>query len=585
MKAPDRPRTGSNPPAPLLLVAASLLAAAAAGCRTEGSRPDEKTGHVCAVPAAANPAFPLQVDPAARGSADLSRVTVLGFSQVASGDPPDPQVLQLDPDLLLRAWQRWDRSGMTAAEYNAGYPAAAHAQGIVFMGGSTASALFRDEAASDAEFRSLVACDARGRPVYRNAAGTAFYRASLASPAYRQRLVDYGKLQIDAGVDGLYYDEVTSSYDGARWDGNEGFDDAHVADFGGFLCDRYGSLDAAALASRFGLRPGELDCTGPAETRGRSFDYRGYLARNGWLDAPLSSANPLAREWGRTLDNRPDPAVGSFVETYPARVYWQEIVAAVRSYAREVYGRELLVTSNGIYPFVDFQGVGLYDGNKDGPGGAEVSYVPVANGHLDGTASLLPAFLGLKARSARIAGPEVPVALFLDWPTTTMDHYVALPFAERKDYFRIFLAEAYAAGLTYAFPLRTTTGEPTAAQLGMMDFFAQLAAFYRAHADLYHGARDLSDPVTVSLPSIAAHLTRLADGGTVLHLVNHAYAQGVQARSGLAVSFPAPQQPARVTLVSPDRAADAEVGFTYDAGGLVHVEVGQLDAYLAVVAR
>lgn len=576
-------RSGSKRLALAGALLALLLLAGLVGCGTE--RPAQPSAHVCAVPAPANPTLPLAVDPGARGTADFSRMTVLGFSQVGNADPPDPQVLQLDPDLLIRGWQRWDRWGVAASEYNAGYPAAAHAQGIAFVGGSTASALFRDEAASDAEFRSLVACDARGRPVLRAAAGTAFYRASLASPAYRRRLIDYGKMQIDAGVDGLFYDEVSSSYDGARWDGNEGFDDAHLADFGGFLCSRYGGLAATELASRFRLEPGELDCSGPAETRGRSFDYRAYLSRNGWLDAPLSTANPLAADWGRTLDNRPDPDVGSFVQTYPSLVYWQEIAAALRSYAREVHGREIFLTSNGIYPFVDFQSVGLYDWNQDGPGGKEVNYVPVVNGHLDGATSLLPAFLALKQRSARIAGPDVPVALFLDWPAASMDRYTGLPSGERKDYFRIFLAEAYAAGLFYALPLKTTTGEPTASELGMMDFFGQLAAFYRGHAELYHGARDLTDPVTVSLPAVTSHLTRLADGRTVLHLINHQYVQGLQPRTGVEVTFPAPQEPLQVTSMSPDLAADVPASFTYDLAGRVHVNLPTLDAYLALVAE
>ncbi len=177
------------------------------------------------------------------------------------------------------------------------------------------------------------------------------------------------------------------------------------------------------------------------------------------------------------------------------------------------------------------------------------------------------------------------MALFLDWPTPTMDRYIALPSGERKDYFRIFLAEAYAAGLYYALPLKTTTGEPTAAELGMLDFFVQLSAFYRGHADLFHRAQDLSDPVTVSLPAIAAHLTRLADGRTVLHLVNHTYAQGLQPRTGFTVSFPVPHAPSSVTLASPDLAADVGATFRTDGGGRVQVDIGRLDASLAVVVQ
>ena len=38
----------------------------------------------------------------------------------------------------------------------------------------------------------------------------------------------------------------------------------------------------------------------------------------------------------------------SFIETYFFLVYWQEIVVAVRSYAREKYGKEVLITANGM---------------------------------------------------------------------------------------------------------------------------------------------------------------------------------------------------------------------------------------------
>jgi hypothetical protein len=564
---------------PVWLLFLTSMPALLAGCR---SAPTVLPG--CARPAPKNPSLPLTVDPSAYGRADASGLTAMAFSQVGAGER-DPQVLELAPDIVIRGWQRWDRWGLTPAEYDGGYLSEVHARKTVFVGGSTASALFRDEAASEEEFRAQVACDTRGQPIRHDAGDTSFFRASLASPAYRQRLIDLGKMQIDLGADGLFYDEVSSSYDGARWDGNEGFDDAHVADFGGFLCERYAALDAPARDAKLGLQPGELDCAGDAPVRGRSFDYRAYLSRNGWLDKPLATNNPLAAAWGRTLDNRPDPAQGTFVQVYPSMVYWQQVVVAVRSYAREVYQRELYVTSNGIYPFVDFQSVGLYDYNRDGAGGAEVDYVPVARGHLDGTASLLPNFLRLAARSARIAGAQVPVVLFLDWPTPTMDRYYALPLSERQDYFRIFAAEAYAAGLFYALPLRTSMpNDPTAAQLGMMPFFAALQAFYRGHASLYHGAQALSDPATVSHAGVATHLTRLADGRTVLHMVNHNYDRAVQRLSGVTASFPTPQAPSSVTLVSPDRSADMSASFGYQ-DGRVTVDVGQLDAYLAVVVK
>ena len=67
----------------------------------------------------------------------------------------------------------------------------------------------------------------------------------MASQAYRQYIIGIGEIQIDGGVDGIFFDEVSGSYEGATYNGNEGFDDADVADFGGFLCAKYPNLTAA----------------------------------------------------------------------------------------------------------------------------------------------------------------------------------------------------------------------------------------------------------------------------------------------------------------------------------------------------
>src|SRR5205814_941024 len=122
----------------------------------------------------------------------------------------------------------------------------------------------------------------------------------------------------------------------------------------------------------------------------------------------------------------------------------------------------------------------------DGDGGTEANYVPISDGHLAGTRSLQDVFRRLKARSETLA-PGAPVVLFLDWPGGTIDRYDALPSAERPDFWRLFGAEAYANGLFFAFHLRTTTGEPTATEQGLMPFFKSYSAFYRAHAALFHG--------------------------------------------------------------------------------------------------
>jgi hypothetical protein len=142
-----------------------------------------------------------------------------------------------------------------------------------------------------------------------------------------------------------------------------------------------------------------LNCAAAASVAGRTFNYRGYLARSGWQTNPLSSANPLAAEWGIVDGNHPLPRNGTFTNTYMSLVYWQDIVLRVRQYARQKYGKEVYITANGVFPFVDFQANGLYEGNSNGPNGTSQDYCPLtASGDLDGTQSMMAAFLNIKQR-------------------------------------------------------------------------------------------------------------------------------------------------------------------------------------------
>jgi hypothetical protein len=594
---PTRLRNVRSSPALCLATSALGLAVSLTGAACGGGKlstqpppPPPPAASTCALPAASNPtggggtAAQIQIDPNVYGTADVSNLTVWAFSQQPEGDPPDPQVLEAAPSIVPRAWQRWDRGGLAATDYNFGYSAAAHAAGITFIGGTTATALFSDEFSSSTGFSAVVSCNASGQPVPHPPLN--FYRGSLAAPGYRQYLINIAKLQIDGGVDGLFFDEIDQSFEGATYgEGNEGFDDADVADFGGFLCGKYPGLSAAQWASQFQISSADkLDCTLVPDKRGRSFDYRGYLARHGWQTTPRTGPNPLAAEWGSITSGHPNLGAGTFVETYPSLVWWQDMVLTLRTYARQKYGKEIYITANGIFPFVDFQMDGLWDGNPDGPNNTSVDYLPVVNGHLNGSVSLLPAFLGLKTRSLVTAGRIVPVALFMDWPTDVISRYFALPQSERQDYVRMYLAEAYAAGVYFNMHLADTIGDPTAQQQGMMPLFDQLSAFYKAHVSLYHSAQDQTGPVNTSASKISSNLTLLPDGTVVAHLINHNYSQAFQLQSNVTVTFPMAHSPASVKLVSPDYSADTPVSFSY-ANGQVQVTVPQLDAYVAVVAK
>jgi hypothetical protein len=527
------------------------------------------------------------IDANAFGRADVSRaLTVAAFSQ-SGVSYSDPQVIELVPDIVPRAWGQWDRSGLLATDYALAYPKACEAEGIRFVGGVTASTLFADEM-SASDFADAVSRDATGAPVAQSAMANIPYRGALASPTFRQLLVTLAELQIDAGVDGVFFDEVNASYVDAHFGHNAGFDDHDVADFGRFLCQTHAS-DPAALEPFGFVDADHFDCS--ASDPGASFDYRGYIARHGAMTSPVGQANPLSALWGTAVGNRPDPSAGTFVETYTSLVYWQDVVVAVRNYARAKYGKDILITSNGIFPFVDFQSVGLYDYNADGPGPIGVDYAPVtgtAPTHYDGTVSFMPALATLRARSDRIVtavgGRSVPVLLFLDWPTPTIDRYYGMPTSERQDYVRVMLAETHAYGESFALPLATTTDSETATALGMMGFFKTIRAFYEGHADLLVGARDEAFSATLSASSVASHVTALPDGRTVVHLVNHNYATGFLPQSGLTVTLPVAQPPTSVTVASPDLPADQSVAFAYAAGHIT-IDVGPLVSSAMVVVR
>lgn len=435
------------------------------------------------------------------------------------------------------------------------------------------------------DFADEVGRDAENNPVAHSEIVAGAYRGTLASPGFRQRLIDIAKIQIDGGVDGLFFDEVNSSYIGANYNGDEGFDDYQVADFGRFLCSKYAS-NPDTLAGFDFLPSDTLSCNNTDP--GATFDYRGYLSRHNAQTAPLGSLNPLAPEWGTTIQNRPDPAKGTFVETAAPLDYWQDVVTQVRNYARQVYNKEIFITANGIFPFVDFQSVGLYDWNKDSTALRGFDYVPVVAGHYDGTVSFLAVLSNLKAASKRIVesagGHEVPLLLFLDWPTDSINRYYSMPTPERQDYVRIFTAEAYSLGMMLALPLATTTDTSTASALGMLDFFTQLRTFYSAHAALYQGARSLAGSATISASNVTTQLNSLPNGQTALHLINHNYSSGVIAQTQVAVSIPLTQAPTSVAVTSPDYSADVDVPFVF-SGGQVTFTIESLGASAVVWVR
>ncbi|MEV0614763.1 hypothetical protein AB0I81_15645 [Nonomuraea sp. NPDC050404] len=501
----------------------------------------------------------------------------------------DPQVYELDPDTTIRAIGKWSTSGDEAADYNFAQIGRYHAQGITFMGSGTASVIFPKDFATAEIFDDMSTRDADGNPVPHDEFGfpEPARRGNLFNPAYREYLLSWARIQVDGGVDGLNFDEINSGFSGGSkygFNGNEGFDDYTIADFNRYLLEKYPAFTAADWKSRFGMTDDNiLRRDVPPGDLAANFNYRAYLRSGGWNLDPLNASNPLAREWGRVVANRMYAEDTSFTATYIRR-YWKELVDKTRAYAWRTRHRNILISSNGLWPYVDFNSVGMYPWNPDEqtPDFRGADYVPVVEGHLNGAKSLQSQYRYLKEQSARIAGPEAPVVVFIDWPNDMMTNYLNLPLQEKKDYWQIFGAEAYANGIFPAFHLKDTVGSPTATDLGMMDFFKTYTRFYKKHRAFFTNNAISAQPIRVSAPQVTASL--LAQRGTgklSLHLINHTYDQGIEPQSGFTVEADLASCPHRVSLLSPDFPGPKSPPFSCRHGKL-KLTVDRLDHYTII---
>ncbi|MEW9553207.1 hypothetical protein [Nonomuraea sp. NPDC050783] len=520
--------------------------------------------------------------PAAAGPSGVRDFVVYAFSQ-SDVDEEDPQVYRLRPDTTVRAIGKWSTAGDEAADYDFTQIGRYHARGVTFMGSGTASVIFPKDFPSAEVFDDMSTRDANGDPVPHDELGfpEPARRGNLFNPRYRAYLLSWARVQVDGGVDGINLDEVNAGFSGGSkygFNGNEGFDDYTIADFNRYLLAKYPGFTAADWKARFGMTDGNVPRRDvPAGDLSANFNYRDYLRAGGWNLDPLNAANPLAPEWGRVVANRMYAEDTSFTATYLRR-YWKELVDAIRAHAWRTRHRGVLVSSNGLWPYVDFNSVGMYPWNPDErtPDFRGADYVPVAGGHLNGAKSLQSQYRYLKEQSARIAGP-VPVVVFIDWPSDMMTAYLGLPPREREDYWRIFGAEAYANGIFPAFHLKDTVGDPTATDLGMMDFFTTYTRFYKDHRALFQDNTIGAQEVRVGVAGVAASLlVRRGTGRRSIHLVNHTYDRGIMPRSGFTVEADVGSCPRRVTAISPDFPQTKSPAFSCRHGTL-RLTVDRLD--------
>jgi hypothetical protein len=529
---------------------------------------------------------------------DINRLTVFVYGQQTLKEN-NPSICEVKADINDRAVIKWGVNGNRPEDYNFDAVKASHHAGILYMGGMT-TVIQKQEFKDEAQFRDMATRDANGELVpwadQGLGIGSDLYRGSLANPRYRKYITDICKIQIDGGADGIHFDEPNSPYLGGpqrNWTNNEGFEDASIADFNRYLLAKYPQYKAADWKREFKMTDGNIIKRNvPPDDLKKNFNYRTYLQNNGWTEnrwggkCVLTPANPLAKEWGRVIGNRmylSDTFTGTYIPKY-----YKEIIDELRRYALEKYDKNLLITDNGIMPYADFNSLGIYRPNSDRGDGINdwsgYEYVPVENGRLKGAQSLMEAFKKMNLRSRQTSG-NVPLVFFLDFTNQAINDYCALPLEQKKDFWKIYAAEAYAAGCYYAFHLETTDAGPSAQDLGMLDFTKGYAQYYKDHQDLYHHNEYAPDPVTVEEKNISFNLMN-QDGShrLVLHLINHNYNGTIEPRGGFRASVEMDKKPVKVFMVSPDFEGEKVLSFEYD-GKAVKIKIPSLKYYDAVVVQ
>lgn len=457
--------------------------------------------------AAAAPDVP-EAPPRTRPVEDINDAIVYTINESIQSDAALALARRVPSDVLIRAWFKWHDAPDWAK--SAHLVPQAHAFGALFGGGITCSALYDGEnGLSNAQVRDLATRGPDGQLV--DAWATKGCRhGSLSNPAYLDYLLSWCRKQIDAGADYLFMDEIN-----AALQANEGFDD-------------------------YSLR-----------------DYRTWLKGHGLDAQALAPPNPRAAEWHAFRRERDDRA-------------WKHLCDAIRAYAA-AKGRRVLLSANGLAPYVDLQVLGVW------------GLWRVKDGAIDLAESQLDEWAATVASGRALARRPVPVVFFHDWGFGGFP-WLEVPPADRRLWTRVRGAEIYAAGAFFAFPVHGPFGQD-ASRDGTLDEVVRQAAFYQQHKGLYLDARLLGfEPLATKEPLLSLALWRREKPpALLLHVVNRQAEAGLpKPRRNVAVRIPGAPQPKSVRIVSPDWSGEKQGSATADGQGATIV-LPELEAYAVAI--
>lgn len=459
-------------------------------------------------------------------------------------------------DVLVRAWFKWAQA--PTVDKWVEFPKQIHAQGAVFGGGITCSALYEGEnGLTPEQVADMATRGPDGK--YVDAWDTPGIRhGSLSSPAYLDYLFRWCREQIDAGADYLFMDENT-----AALSEREGYDDHSLADFRNYLlkdCPQTQGWkpDDGRWTETWGIALDNREIC-PDGTMG-TFDYRAFMRVHGLLEKPNVEANRLSLLWWQFRKFRDDRA-------------WKALTDRMRAYARE-QGRPLLISGNGLVKYVDLQVLGVW------------GQWLVKDGHVDLSQNLLPYWRSTVMRGQEIAEKPVPVVFFHDWGFGEPPFpWLAVPPADRELWMRTRGPEIYAAGGFFAFPVLGPFG-CNAAQDGTLACIAKQTRFYQTHRDLYLKSRYLGSETLTSETDRLSLAASWNPGRKALlvHVINRAVdGNALVPRSGVIVRLPLTEAPRNVVGLSPDSAGAVTLGLGHHAGDQLALGIPSLTAYTVAV--
>ena len=170
------------------------------------------------------------------------------------------------------------------------------------------------------------------------------------------------------------------------------------------------------------------------------------------------------------------------------------------------------------------------------------------------------------------------------FPNEVVNGYYKLPVEQKIDFWRIYAAEAYAAGCYYAFHLSTVMdGEPTAEESGVLDFFTEYAKYYKNNSEFYHNNVYAENSVKLTDKNISYNLMKQEKYNRLaLHVINHHYEVKIKPQQDIKVEIVLKEKPKNVYIISPDFEGKKPVSFT-DADGILDLSISELKYYDVVV--